>query len=104
MKVPVSGHAVFKDAGDEPTTLVEARDQKGARYAHIGTPCFMAPEVPSGDGGHTEKVDIGSLAATAIELATGSAPDATMHELDVVDKIVKARRRSGPETRTSPLK
>jgi serine/threonine protein kinase len=50
----------------------------------------MVPEVLSGDGGHIEKVDIWSLGAIAIELVTGSAPHATMHELDVVDKIVKA--------------
>jgi serine/threonine-protein kinase OSR1/STK39 len=71
-------------------TLVEDGERKRARYTRIGTPCYMAPEVLTGDGAHTEKVDIWSLGVTAIELATGSAPYATMHELDVIQKIVKA--------------
>jgi serine/threonine-protein kinase OSR1/STK39 len=79
-------------------TLVEEGQRRRARYTRIGTPCYMAPEVLQDEKGHTEKADIWSLGITAIELATGSAPYATLKELDIVQKILKAPPPQLPKT------
>jgi serine/threonine-protein kinase OSR1/STK39 len=77
--------------------LVEQGQRKRARYTVIGTPCYMAPEVLTPSHGYTEKADIWSLGITAIELATGSAPYANLHPLDVVVKISTSPPPTLPE-------
>lgn len=61
-----------------------------SRYTVIGTPCYMAPEVLESSDGYTEKADIWSFGITAIELALGSAPYASMTPLQIIQKVLKA--------------
>ena len=79
-------------------TLLEEGQRKRARYTQIGTPCYMAPEVLEG-AGHTQKADIWSLGITAIELATGAAPYASLGQLEIVQKILKAPPPQLPRNR-----
>lgn len=61
-----------------------------SRFTVIGTPCYMAPEVLQNTDGYTEKADIWSFGITAIELAMGSAPYASMAPLQIIQKVLKA--------------
>jgi serine/threonine-protein kinase OSR1/STK39 len=81
-------------------SLLEQGQRKRARYTVIGTPCYMAPEVLSGNHGYTEKADIWSLGISAIELSTGSAPYASLYPLEVVVRISNSPPPQLPDDRS----
>jgi serine/threonine-protein kinase OSR1/STK39 len=61
------GEVKIADSGIA-VSLLEQGQRKRARYTVIGTPCYMAPEVPSANHGYSEKADIWSRVAGNTEL------------------------------------
>lgn len=93
------GSVMLGDFGVAASLVEQGR--RRARFTVIGTPCYMAPEVFHEEIGYTEKADIWSFGITAIEIATGSAPYATLNPLDVIRRIMNAPPPSLPKDRFS---
>ncbi|KCV67670.1 STE/STE20/MST protein kinase [Fonticula alba] len=51
------------------------------RHTLTGTPCWIAPEVVTEDGGYDVRADIWSLGITVLEMAEGRAPNAGINPM-----------------------
>ncbi|XP_060518492.1 neither inactivation nor afterpotential protein C [Cylas formicarius] len=68
--------------------------REGKATECVGSPCWMAPEVVSGNpncenGSYDNRVDVWSLGITALEIAEGQAPFQNMHPTRALFQIVK---------------
>jgi len=74
---------------DLDSTPAPRRTRIGKRRSFVGTPCWMAPELISGDH-YDSSADIWSFGITALELAQGRAPRSREPSRTVLSQIVKA--------------
>jgi len=87
--VDETGNVMISDFGVAswvPSTI--SRDEQ--RRTFVGTPAWMAPEVIEQSAPYNEKADIWSLGITALELAKGMAPYASLSPMKVLLETLQA--------------